>query len=186
MESMRKILPMAALAASMLAACAPTAAYTGPSYVALTTASASIDGQPVPVATTEKAWTLTTPEYSLVLNPDSNTPDMSGFGFLISNKTNSTMKVIWDESVISVLSMPSAVYHEGIKYIDREAAKPPTIIPAAGNLVEVLYPTKYTYYDDSRYTGGWKQRPLGTNVGVLLALEVNGKRQNVSINLKAK
>lgn len=183
-DRVKKILLV--LPALALAACAPSASYSGPPYTEATNLIATIDGQPVEAKTTPKSWMIDTSDYALTISPDSITPDVKGFNLILNNKTTSVMKIIWDDSVFSYATIPSPVFHEGIKYIDRNNSKPPTLIPPNGNLVDSVYPTKLAYFDDGKYTGGWKQLPVGKNVSVLLALEVNGKRQNLNIDIKSK
>lgn len=148
--------------------------------------TATVDGQAVEVETTSKSWTISTADYKMVLTPDDVTPEVTGFNLLLSNTSAAVMKIVWDDSVFSYASIPSAVFHQGIKFTDRNNSKPPTLIPPKGNLIDSVYPTKLSYFDDGRYTMGWKQLPVGKNVSLLLALEVNGKRQNLNVDIKSK
>ena len=55
--------------------------------------------------------------------------------FRIENKTDHSIKVIWDEAVyISIDKSSERVMHLGVKYTERNNSQPPTIIPRKGNV----------------------------------------------------
>ncbi len=80
--------------------------------------------------------------------------------FVLKNKTNNTIKLIWDESLfIDADGASHKVFHSGIKFTDREASMPPSLIIKGGKLTDLIAPTDYAYFESGRY-GGWEQLPI--------------------------
>ncbi len=83
-----------------------------------------------------------------------------GISFILSNKTDHSIKIIWDEvSYVDSLGISHRVMHSGIKYIDRNNPQPPTVIVRKGTVNDLLFPTDYVRYVSGRY-GGWTNDPL--------------------------
>ncbi len=112
--------------------------------------------------------------------------------FSIENKTDSTIKIIWDEAAfISQNGESSRIMHSGIKYIDRNNSQPASVIIRKGKFSDLISPTDNVYYN-SNY--GWDTLPiiknifsdeilakeyadsiLGNTLQLLLPLEIEGK-----------
>ncbi|MCX6163883.1 MAG: hypothetical protein NTU73_03310 [Ignavibacteriae bacterium] len=76
--------------------------------------------------------------------------------FLIENKTDHSIKILWDESAfIDSKGVSHRIMHTGIKYNDRENPQPPSVIARKGKIEDLVFPTDYVYYSD-----GWKEMPL--------------------------
>lgn len=109
--------------------------------------------------------------------------------FDIKNKTNSSIRIIWDEAAfVDDKGNTSRVMHNGVKYIDRNNALPPSVIVRKGSISEIVVPT-----DKISYSSGWYEAPifensftdeqeadsfaketLGKTIQVLLPLEIEG------------
>lgn len=192
MSVMKKLILLAPLLT--LASCAPALApYNGPKLTTLVNATANIDGADVAVEPVkDNGWVITQPAYKLIIATEPNRPGIKGFSLVLSNTSKQPIKVLWDDSAISMGSIPSAVYHVGTKYNEVNSSKPATIVPAGGNLVDVAYPSALVSYDGGRYGAGWiegtffEKLASGSTAGFLLALEVEGKRQNLTFKMTAK
>ncbi len=65
------------------------------------------------------------------------------FAFAIVNKTNSSMKIIWDEAAfIDEEGLTHRVMHDGVKFADRNQSQPPTVIARGSSLEDEVIPTK--------------------------------------------
>ena len=81
-------------------------------------------------------------------------------GFELTNKSEQTIKIIWDDAAyISLSNESSRIFHNGIKFVDRENPQPPTSIYKKTTLSDLIAPTSYTTYVSGQY-GGWNSRPL--------------------------
>ena len=93
----------------------------------------------------------------------------SRINFAFTNKTDHSIKIIWDEAAFIDLDGQSGrVSHEGVKYADRNASQPPSVIPAHGTLTDFVLPTDRVYYREGYYSqylsipSGWEE------VGIVL------------------
>ena len=91
----------------------------------------------------------------------------SRINFALTNKTEHSIKLVWDEAAfIEVDGQAGRIAHEGVKYADRNASQPPSIVPAGRSLSDFVLPTNRIYYRKgyySRYSsipGGWEEVPL--------------------------
>ncbi|NOZ85913.1 MAG: hypothetical protein GXP49_06555 [Deltaproteobacteria bacterium] len=91
----------------------------------------------------------------------------SRINFALTNKTQHSIKTIWDEAAfIDVDGEAGRVAHEGVKYADRNASQPPSIVPAGRSLTDFVLPTNRVYYREGYYSiyvnipGGWEELPL--------------------------
>lgn len=107
--------------------------------------------------------------------------------FSIQNKTDQTMRIIWDDTVfVDIDNSTSRVMHLGVRYIDRNDSQPPTVIPSGARVDDQIVPTKNVYYQSGRY-GGWRTRPIipqdsraldydGQVISVVMPIEIGGER----------
>lgn len=128
-------------------------------------------------------------------------PAQKGFYFEIYNKTDNSIKVIWDEAVfVDENNKSHRIMHSSIKYSERDNPQPPSVIIRKGSIDEFVAPTDYIYfyrgygsqyiYDPSE----WRHMPLlnyksevkekaendakqvvGKKLQLLLPLEIQGK-----------
>jgi len=129
--------------------------------------------------------------------------------FELYNKTESPIKVIWDEASFIPFGEGKKVMHKGVKYIDRNNAQVPTTIPSKTSLSDLICPTDNVYYRQGYYgtsfssPGGWETYDLwlsadmnkpdneamimklkGLKYKVLLPMEVNGVKKNYTFNFE--
>ena len=91
------------------------------------------------------------------------TPVSTQFGFILDNKTNHSIKIIWDEAVyIDENGSSERVMHSGVKYSESTNPQIPTIIIKNGNVSDILIPVDNIYYVSGKY-GGWNTQPLFTD-----------------------
>lgn len=70
----------------------------------------------------------------------------SRINFTITNKTDHSIRIIWDEAAfIDVDGQSGRVAHEGVKYADRNASQPPIVIPRGTSLTDFVLPTGRLY-----------------------------------------
>lgn len=120
-------------------------------------------------------------------------PTSSSFSFVLQNKTDHSIKIIWDEAVyVNEDGLSMRVMHSGVKYIDRNNPQPPTTVVRNAKIEDLIMPTENVYYASGKY-GGWRTNPLfprsamsqeelnsltsryiGKEVQILLPLEIQG------------
>lgn len=85
------------------------------------------------------------------------------FSFSLKNKTDHSIKIIWDEAVyVDENGSSGRVMHAGVKYTDRNASQPPTVIVKNAKIDDLVCPTDNVYYVSGQY-GGWHTKPLFPN-----------------------
>ena len=109
---------------------------------------------------------------------------VSQIGFDLLNKTDESIKVLWDDAAfISVKNESSRVFHKGVKYIDRENSQAPTSIYKGTSLSDLISPTTYTTYMSGTY-GGWISRPLYNTPTAIWSSKVEYKPELLGQTLK--
>lgn len=79
--------------------------------------------------------------------------------FLMENKTDHSIKIIWDEAAfVDDIGVSHRIMHSGVKYKDRNDSQPPTVIVRKGRIEEIIIPTDYVYFDEVYYK--WKEKPF--------------------------
>jgi hypothetical protein len=124
---------------------------------------------------------------------------ISQFNFELKNKSNETIKLIWDDaSYIGTDGSAKKIFHNGVKFIERTNAQPATSIIKNSKLSDLVAPTDNVYYSSGKY-GGWNQTPLfltsrkietpvydNTEVRVLLPLAFSGTTKEYVFTFKVK
>lgn len=89
-------------------------------------------------------------------------PTNKAFGFELKNKSQSTLKIIWDEAVLVLpTGETNKVMHSGVKYIERNNSQPPTTIIRNSSLTDLITPTGNIYWrESSSYTSGWETKEM--------------------------
>ena len=103
-------------------------------------------------------------------------PALTEFGFTLENKSDNSIKIIWDEAVyIDEDNSSLKVIHSGVKYVDGEKAQPLTVIAKKTKINDLVTPVDNIYY----VNGGWDKRPLfsvqksaGKTVKILLPIQI--------------
>lgn len=103
-------------------------------------------------------------------------PALTEFSFTLENKSDNSIKIIWDEAVyIDEDNSSRKVIHSGVKYIDGEKAQPPTVIAKKTKINDLVTPVDNFYY----VSGGWGnlslfsvQKSAGKTVKILLPIQI--------------
>jgi len=134
--------------------------------------------------------------------------------FSILNKSDQTMKLIWDDAgFIEPDKSLTKIMHVGVKYADRNNSMPPSIIPRHGKLEDLATPVDRIYWREGYYSkygsspGGWENKGIfpwftttmpadsfliankkyvGSNVGLLLPLEIEGVKNEYTFWFEVK
>ena len=129
--------------------------------------------------------------------------------FEIYNKTDKSVKIIWDETSFIPYGEGKKVMHKGVKYIDRNAAQVPTTIPSKTTWSDMVVPTDNVYYKQGYYSqyasnpGGWETHDLwltadfnkpeteaivmklkGWKYRLVMPMEVNGVKKDYTFNFE--
>ena len=109
-------------------------------------------------------------------------PALTEFSFTLENKSDNSIKIIWDEAVyIDEDNTSLKVMHSGVKYADGGKAQPLTVIAKKTKINDLVTPVDNIYYENpSKYSsGGWRKRPLfsvqksaGKTVKILLPIQI--------------
>ena len=104
-------------------------------------------------------------------------PTVSQFLFVLTNKTDHSMRIVWDEAAfVDENGLSQRVTHSGVRYIDRNSHQPPTVVVREGTVADSIIPSDNIYYQSGRY-GGWRERPLFP-VSTMSADELNERVGN--------
>jgi hypothetical protein len=86
-----------------------------------------------------------------------------GIEFSILNKSDQSMKLIWDEAgLIEPDNSLTRVMHNGVKYSERNNSMPASVIPRRGKIEDQATPVSRIYYREGVYSqyysmpGGWE------------------------------
>lgn len=74
---------------------------------------------------------------------------ISELSFMLSNNSNETMKINWDDLSLVVNGVADKVTHRGIRYLEKAALQPPTSIPPGASIDDFVLPinkAKFTAY----------------------------------------
>lgn len=83
------------------------------------------------------------------------------FKFDITNKTNHSMKINWDDiSYVDINGRVGRVMHSGVKYNEKNNSQPPTTIPRGASLSDLLLPTDNVSFVSTRDGGYWSEEVL--------------------------
>jgi hypothetical protein len=90
-------------------------------------------------------------------------PLSTQFAFTLENKSDNSIKIIWDEAVyVDENGSSGRVMHSGVKYVDRSNPQPPTVVVKKAKVDDMVVPTDNIYYISEQY-GGWQTKPLFPN-----------------------
>lgn len=89
--------------------------------------------------------------------------DSKQFNFTMKNKTQHTIKINWDDiSYVDYNGQTGRVMHAGVKYTDKNASQPSSMIPKGATISDILLPTENVYFASGQY-GGWREKALIPN-----------------------
>ena len=103
-------------------------------------------------------------------------PGLTKFSFTLENKSDNSIKIIWDEAVyIDEDNTSLKVMHSGVKYVDGEKAQPLTVIAKKTKINDLVKPVDNIYFIDN----GWHTQSLfsveksaGKTVKILLPIQI--------------
>ena len=98
-------------------------------------------------------------------------PLSSQFDFILQNKTNYTIKILWDDVVFVDNNICYKVIHSNVKYIDKTNHQLPTVIIKNTNIEDLIIPIKNIYFDTK-----WKIKPFFPNIAF------NDNELNILVN----
>jgi len=102
-------------------------------------------------------------------------PTAKRFLFKLTNKTGHSIKIVWDEAVyVNPNGESQRVMHSGVKYIDRNASQPPTVVVRGATVSDQVFPSDNVYYISGRF-GGWRDLPLFPCESHVSAEDLKGK-----------
>ena len=83
------------------------------------------------------------------------------FAFSLTNKTDNSMKIVWDEaSYIDANGSSHRVMHSGVKYNDRNLSQPPTIVARRASIEDQVVPTNNVEWFAMGQYSKWIVLPL--------------------------
>lgn len=96
----------------------------------------------------------------------------TGYSLLVSSKSDSIIKIVWEKSAIYYAGKSATPFIEGQKYIDSNTPMAPTTIPAHGVSITSIYSADQVYFS----SGDWKMMNIPTyETQVIICIECNGK-----------
>lgn len=112
------------------------------------------------------------------------------FEFVLENKSEHTMKLIWDESAfVDSNGQSHRIMHKGVKFTERNNSMPPSIVVRGGMISDLIYPSDYVSWEYSSWVEKGIFEPwaeysvsnlqpakdhVGKSVQVLLPIEIEG------------
>ena len=111
------------------------------------------------------------------------------FAFTLQNKTDNPLTLDWNQvAYVNAFSQSHKVMHGDVRFIERDRALPPSIIPPGASLTDIVLPVDYVSYVSGRYSR-WVsedmlpnpeagQRLVGKTIGIFMALNPNGLVKN--------
>ncbi len=140
-----------------------------------------------------------------VLDIEISVLDATKFNLIVKNKSNQTIKLIWDNCVfINTSGENSKFIHSGTKFIDKGNPQNPTLILKNTSINDIIIPSNNIYYVTGQY-GGWKYKSLfgqtasvisendlkkqtenyiGKDFIIMLTFEIDSKEVEYTYNLK--
>ena len=121
-------------------------------------------------------------------------PSARDIDFTITNKTDSSIQIVWDEAAyVDESNKSHRVIHSGVKFNDRNTSQPPSIIAAKGSLDDNISSADSWYfvsYDEQTIYKpmGWNQNPMFPdyqNRGSTLMV-IGGKPQETNFPSRVK
>jgi len=90
-------------------------------------------------------------------------PTAKQFNFVLENKSDHSIKIIWDEAVyVDGNGSSEKVMHSGVKFSEKNNSQPATVVVKNAKIDDLIMPSKNVYYVSGQY-GGWRTLPLFSN-----------------------
>jgi hypothetical protein len=89
-------------------------------------------------------------------------PLSAQFSFILQNKTEHSLRIIWDEAVyVDENGSSGRVLHSGVRFIDRNNSQSPSIVAKNTVIDDIVVPAGNIYYESGQ--GEWRTAPLFEN-----------------------
>jgi len=107
----------------------------------------------------------------------------TAIAFAIQNKLGSVVRIDWNQAAyVDVTGLSHAVTHQGVRYSDAAAQKPPTVIPPGARIEDMVLPADNVIMGSGDwiigdlFPLGAKGIPyVGKEVSIYLPMEIGGK-----------
>lgn len=107
------------------------------------------------------------------------------FSFTLTNKTDHSIKIIWDDAVyVNGNGLSGRVMHIGTKYVDRNNSQPSTVIVKRGTVKDVVIPTANVRSYAGYYGSSWITDPILPNVATSESDLYNISQKNLGKKLQ--
>lgn len=124
------------------------------------TAAKNGDGAIEPQAATPNGFSFTDNLIQLHARPDADKLNIE-----LTNKSQQTIRLIWDSAVfVDLAGRSQRVIHSGVRLIDRAAPQSPSVVVRNGKLSDFMVPTDHIYLSKVR-GAGWQTKPLVNGSG---------------------
>ena len=110
----------------------------------------------------------------------------TNYGLRIDNLSKYDLEIDWNKtSFIRQNTTDGGFMFEGIRYMDRNNYKNPTIILSKSSFYTNIYPNNLAYFSGGQYGSGWVNGkiPDGEN-GVYLVFKINAKEYREKLLIK--
>lgn len=84
-------------------------------------------------------------------------PAKDAMGFVLTNKTQTSLRLNWDHAAfVDFAGKSGRVMHGGVRFLERDKSLPPSVVAAGGNLQDFVVPV-----DNVSWTGqSWRIEPM--------------------------
>ena len=119
-------------------------------------------------------------------------PSNQQIAFQLQNRTMYPITLNWDQmSYVDFDGSSHRIIHEGVRFIQRNAPQPQTVIPPSANITDFLYPADRVEWGSSQGINAWLEHPMwpfipyaGQKFAVFMPIEVNGIVKNYLFTVK--
>ena len=107
-----------------------------------------------------------------------------GISFDLHNKSDHSVKIIWDEAVyVDNSGRSMRVMHSGVKYAERNNPQLPTVIVRKGMVKDSIHPTDYVFFVEGK-NGGWSEGLLFGPISSKLSRELEAAKEHVGKSIQ--
>ncbi len=110
---------------------------------------------------------------------------LDSFAITVKNKTDSVIRVLWEESSISYGGSSYIPFVSGQKFINAGMPAAPMIIPRGVSSTKTVHSSGQVYYSDDEFTGGWKLKRINSNNIILVfCIESEGAKEFYTVDVR--
>lgn len=120
---------------------------------------------------------------------------LSQIVFKLQNKAQTAIEIDWSHaSFVDTDAGAHRVIHEGIRYIERDKAPAPTVVPPGANVRDTVLPSDYVSYE-SGGIAGWRVQSIfdgklsnyeGKTIGMFLPIRIRGVAKNYQFTFRVE